>query len=84
VRVNLACVNTPTGQVTVIRPAIPEPGWPGVRFYTGVEDLVDRQGIRNLRSLGSLNGVSLWAAEWISCPLDVSHSAANGQKEPLW
>jgi len=83
-RANLACVNTPAGQVTVIRPFVPESGWSGVRFDTGIMDLVSTQAVRDLRSLGSLNGVSLWEAEWVSSPLDVRHSAAKGKQEMLW
>ena len=41
--------------------------------------LVERQTITDLHSLGALNGVSLWEAEWVSCPLDVPRSAAKGK-----
>jgi hypothetical protein len=43
----------------------------------GILKLVERQTITDLHSLGALNGVSLWEAEWVSCPLDVSHLAAK-------
>jgi hypothetical protein len=74
-RVNLACVDTPGGQIMVIRPLTPEPGWAGVKLHTSVLALVERRAIRGLHSLGSLNGFSLWEAEWVSCPLDVKHSS---------
>ncbi len=77
-RVNLACVNTPAGQVTVVRPFVPEPG--AMKFNTDVLDLVDKKAVRVLRCLGSLGGVSLWEAEWMSSPLGVGHGGLTGWK----
>lgn len=84
IRVNMACVNAPDSPVTVIRPFIPEPGWPGVKFHIGVLELLARQAVQNLRSLGSLDGVSIWEAEWVSSPLDVLRTAVGGRRETVW
>ncbi|MDA8336077.1 MAG: hypothetical protein M0Z41_14020 [Peptococcaceae bacterium] len=69
-RVKLACKNTPAGQVTVIRPLVHEPEWPGVIFYASIWFLVEKESVGDLSSLGAVNGVSFWQAEWVSSTLD--------------
>jgi len=77
---NLASVNTSSGPVTVIRPFVPEPGCPAVKFGTGVDNLVARQAVHSVRPLGALNNVAFWEAEWVTCPLDVPHSATRDNR----
>ena len=73
VRVNLACVYTERRPVTVIRPLIPEPGFTGIRVPADIVQLVSYRAVKNLLSLGMANGVSLWEADWVHCPLELGH-----------
>ena len=77
-RVKLTCRNTPAGQVTVIRPLVPEPQWPGVIFYASIWFLVEKESISDLGSRGAADGVSFWEAEWVSSTLDAPSSVLRG------